>query len=168
MKKTIITLTGFMGSGKSCVGRELAALLDAHFADLDSLVVRTEHRSIPQIFEDGEPAFRRAELKALKSFLDSAETIWKPSVLALGGGTFCNPESRAEILARSRSVYLRTSLETIRARLGSEDASRPLFKDADRLYAEREPVYSEASLIIDTEGLTVREIADLIKDRFSA
>ena len=157
-----------MGCGKSSVGRELAALLDAHYADLDCLVVRAEHKSIPQIFEGGESAFRSAELRALRRFLDDAESIWKPSVLSLGGGTFCNPESRAEILSRTRSVYLRTPLEIIRERLGSEDASRPLFKDADRLYAEREPVYSEASLIIDTEGLTVREIADMIKDKFSA
>ena len=157
-----------MGCGKSSVGRELAALLDAHYADLDRLVVRSEHRSIPQIFEEGESAFRSAELKALKKFLDDAESIWKPSVLSLGGGTFCNPEARAEILSRTRSVYLRTPLEEIRERLGSEDESRPLFKDADRLYAEREPVYSEASLVIDTEGLTVREIADMIKDKFSA
>ncbi len=157
-----------MGCGKSSVGRELASLLDAHFADLDSLVVRAEHMSIPQIFRDGEPAFRRAELKALRRFLDSAETIWKPSVLSLGGGTFCNPEARAEILSRSRSVYLRTPLETIRERLGVDDASRPLFRDADRLYAEREPLYGEASFIIDTDGLTVREIAEKIKDKFFA
>ncbi len=157
-----------MGCGKSSVGMELAALLDAHYADLDCLVTRAEHRSIPRIFEGGESAFRQAELKALRRFLDSAETIWKPSVLSLGGGTFCNPAARAEILSRTRSVYLRTPLETIRGRLGVEDASRPLFRDADRLYAEREPLYSQASLIIDTEGLTVREIAEMIKDKSAA
>ncbi len=157
-----------MGCGKSSVGMELAALMDAHYADLDCLVARAEHRSIPRIFEGGESAFRQAELKALRRFLDSAETIWKPSVLSLGGGTFCNPEARAEILARTGCVYLRTPLKAIRERLGAEDASRPLFRDADRLYAEREPLYCQAHFVIDTEGLTVREIADMIKDRFAA
>lgn len=169
MKKRIVALTGFMGCGKSSVGRELAALTDAHFADLDTLIVRRERCSIPEIFRTGgEDEFRRVEFEALEAFLDKAESIWKPSVLALGGGTFCWPKSREELLARTESVYLRTSLQEIRSRLGSSDSSRPLFGDADRLFAAREPVYSQASLTLDTTGRSVREVAELLRDTLFA
>lgn len=169
MKKRIIALTGFMGCGKSTVGRELAALTDAHFADLDSVIVRREGRTIRDIFSaGGEAAFRQAELEALVAFLDKAESIWKPSVLSLGGGTFCFPASRRILLERTESVYLRTSLEEIRSRIGGIDASRPLFKDADRLFAMREPLYSQASLVVDTTGKSVREVAELIRDTLFA
>lgn len=169
MKKRIIALTGFMGCGKSTVGRELAALTDAHFADLDSVIVKREGRSIREIFSaGGEEAFRKAELEALEAFLDKAESIWKPSVLSLGGGTFCFPSSRHILLERTQSVYLKTSLEEIRSRIGHSDVSRPLFKDADRLFELREPLYSQASLIIDTSGKSVREVAEQIRDTLFA
>lgn len=158
-------MTGFMGCGKSSVGRELAALTDAHFADLDSVIVKREGRRIPEIFASGgEEAFRKAELEALEAFLDKAESIWKPSVLSLGGGTFCFPASRSVLLERAECVYLKASLEDIRSRVGDKDAFRPLFKDADRLFAVREPIYSLAPLTVDTSGKSVREVAEQIRD----
>ncbi len=158
-----------MGCGKSSVGRELAALTDSHFADLDELIVRREGRKISQIFSSGgEAAFRKAEFEALEDFLRRAASIWKPSVLSLGGGTFCFPASREILLEKTESVYLKASLEEIRSRIGLKDSSRPLFDDADRLFSLREPVYSRASLIVDTSGKSVREVAEQIRDTLFA
>ncbi len=158
-----------MGCGKSSVGRELAALTDSHFADLDELIVRREGCQISRIFTSGgEEVFRKAEFEALEDFLRRAGAIWKPSVLSLGGGTFCFPSSREILLERTESVYLKTSLEEIRSRIGLGDASRPLFGDADRLFALREPLYSQASLIVDTSGKSVREVAEQIRDTLFA
>ena len=168
MKKRIISLAGFMGSGKSSVGSALAALTGAEFTDLDDLVAVREGRTVTEIFLDGEEAFRRAELDALLAFLDGAEMSGKPAVLALGGGTLCGERARREVLSRTETVYLRTSFPVIRERIGVEDLSRPLFKDAERLFAEREAIYSEAPVAVDTDSLSVAEVAEVIKDIFSA
>ena len=146
-----------MGCGKSSTGRELAEILGAGFIDLDELVVRREGRNIPEIFLDGEAAFRRAEAGALASLLESHGP--SPLVIALGGGTLTSPPARDLVLDRTLCVWLRTRLGTIRGRLGASDSSRPLFKDADRLFAERESIYSAAAFAVDTDGLTPREVA---------
>ncbi len=157
-----ISLTGFMGSGKSSTGRELARILGLAFVDLDDVVVSREGRSIAEIFREGESAFRAAELSALSSLLDECEASGRPVVLALGGGTLTVDRARDEVLARTNCVYLRTRLSTIRERLGHADSSRPLFKDADRLYEEREPQYSTAHHTVDTDGLSPVETAGRI------
>ena len=79
----IISLTGFMGCGKSSVGRKLSELLCCPFMDLDDVIVEREGRSIPEIFaSDGEAAFRRMELEALKAVLKDGgmERVWKQSL----------------------------------------------------------------------------------------
>lgn len=149
-----------MGCGKSSAGRELARLLSADFVDLDELVVEREGRSIPEIFLDGEPAFRKAEREALASLLEGE--LAQPLVIALGGGTLTDGASRSLVFGRSRCVWLRTSLEAIRRRLGESDPTRPLFKDAARLFAEREPLYSQAELLVDTDDASPREVAERI------
>ena len=154
-----------MGCGKSSTGRELAGILGAGFVDLDELVVRREGRSIPDIFLDGEAAFRRAEASALASLLESCGT--SPLVIALGGGTLTFPPARDLVLERTTCVWLRTRLGTIRDRLGGSDSSRPLFKDADHLFAERESIYSAAAFAVDTDGLTPREVAFRIAGFFA-
>ena len=155
----ILTLTGFMGCGKSSTGRELASRLGARFVDLDERIVERCGRAIPDIFrEGGEPAFRAVELETLRAVLDGTgedETL----VMALGGGALTLPEARELVFSRTRCVWLRTRLETIRQRLGAADASRPLFKDADALYARRESLYAQAPFIVDTDGKTPAEVA---------
>ena len=159
----IISLTGFMGCGKSSTGRALAARLGAHFVDLDEVIVARAGRSIPEIFrEGGEAAFRQLELEALLAVLDAADAEKGDTVLALGGGALTRSEAREIIFARTRCVWLRTSLETIRQRLGSADASRPLFADADALYASREPLYAQAPFAVDTDEKSPAEVADEI------
>lgn len=156
-----ITLTGFMGCGKSSTGRALAARLGARFVDLDDEIVRRSGRSVPEIFrEGGEAAFRQLELETLRTVLDEAgDTL---TVLALGGGALTLPEARELVFGCTQCVWLRTRLETIRQRLGASDASRPLFADADALYAAREPLYAQAPFAVDTDGKTPAAVADAI------
>ena len=86
------------------------------------------------------------------------------TVLALGGGALTLPEAREIIFARTRCIWLRTRLETIRQRLGDADASRPLFANAVALYARREPLYAQAPFAVDTDGRTPDEVASEILD----
>ena len=157
-----ISLTGFMGCGKSSTGRALAERLGARFVDLDAEIVARTGRSIPDIFrEGGEAAFRAAELEALRAVLDGADAAGG-TVLALGGGTLTVPAAREIILAETECVWLRTRLETIRERLGAAAASRPLFADADVLFSAREPVYAQAPHAVDTDGRSPGEVADAV------
>ncbi len=152
-----------MGCGKSSTGRELAARMGARFVDLDEEITARAGCSIPEIFrEGGEAAFRTAEWQALRAVLYVAEDSDMDTVLALGGGTLTVPAARELILAQTRCVFLRTRLETVRERLGTTDASRPLFADAERRFAERAPIYAQAPYTVDTDGKTPAEVADAI------
>ena len=157
----IISLTGFMGCGKSSTGRALTARLGARFVDLDGEIVRRDGRCIPEIFrEGGEAAFRQLELETLRTVLDEAgDTL---TVLALGGGALTLQEAQELVFGRTQCVWLRTRLDTIRQRLGTADASRPLFRDAEALYARREPLYAQAPFIVDTDEKSPAEVADEI------
>ncbi|MBR3652889.1 MAG: shikimate kinase [Bacteroidales bacterium] len=158
-----ISLTGFMGCGKSSTGRALAERLGARFVDLDAEIVARDGRPIPEIFrEGGEVAFRAVELETLRAVLDEAASAQGDVVLALGGGTLTVPAAREIILAETECVFLRTRLETIRERLGAADASRPLFADAEALFAARAPIYAQAPHVVDTDGLTPDAVADAI------
>ena len=159
----MIALTGFMGSGKTTVGKVLADFLGCPFMDLDDLVVKKAGKSIPDIFaQDGEPAFRLLEAQVLRKTVEKyAEST---AVLALGGGAVLAPSSAALLHEKTVCIYLRASLETLLTRLEGETAGRPLADAslADRL-AAREPIYEEtAHVVIDTDGLSPDEVADEI------
>ncbi len=159
----MITLTGFMGSGKTTVGKVLADFLGCPFMDLDDLVVKKAGKSIPDIFaQDGEPAFRELEAQVLRKTV--AKYAESAAVLALGGGAVLAPASAALLREKTVCIYLRATLDTLLARLEGETAGRPLADAslADRL-ASREPIYEEtAHVIIDTDGLSPDEVADEI------
>ncbi len=160
---TWVALTGFMGSGKSRIGRELARELLLHFIDLDRFIERESGISIPDIFRHlGEDAFRRLEAEAVaeltgKNFL----------VLSLGGGTFMNTENRERLLARGPVVALWASPETILERVSRRPGQRPLIADADplekiqRLMAEREHIYRQANVHVSTDG---RKVSDVVEE----
>ena len=159
----IIALTGFMGCGKSSTGHALAARLGARFVDLDGRIAERDGRTIPEIFaEGGEAAFRAVELETLRAVLDEADAEGVDTVLALGGGTLTVPEARELVLSRTRCIWLRASLETLRARLGESDGSRPLWADAEALYARRAPLYAQAPLAVDTDGLSPAEVEEAV------
>ena len=159
----LITLTGFMGSGKTTVGEVLADFLGCPFMDLDDLIVKKAGKSIPEIFaQDGEPAFRQLEARLLRQTVEkyTENTV----VLALGGGAVTAPASASLLREKTVCIYLRATLETLLARLEGETAGRPLADAslADRL-AAREPLYEQtAHVIIDTDGLSPDEVADEI------
>ena len=159
----VITLTGFMGSGKTTVGKVLADFLGCPFFDLDDHIVKKAGKSIPEIFaQDGEPAFREQEAKLLRQTVNkyAENTV----VLALGGGAVTTPSSAVLLNEKTVCIYLRATLETLLQRLEGQTAGRPLADDAlaARL-TEREPLYEKtAHVIIDTDGLSPEEVADEI------
>ena len=137
----IISLIGFMGCGKSSVGRKLSQLLCCPFIDLDEVVEARAGKSVSEIFEeDGEAAFRSLELESLKGILckESARQ-WTPlapshfvgpspyaGVLALGGGTVMTEECAELVRKNTCCIYLRASVNTLLERLSSNTSNRPL------------------------------------------
>lgn len=152
----MIFLTGFMGSGKSTVGRKLATLPGMPFTDLDAVISKNAGTSIPDIFRcAGEEAFRFLERKALLDIAHRAE----PGVIATGGGLPVNPLNRRVMKACGVIVHLKTSFESIMNRV-SDDLSRPLWNsDSRALFESRKDAYGDADIIVDTDTKTVEQIA---------
>ena len=159
----IISLIGFMGSGKSSVGKELQNLMDCRFIDLDTYIEEKTGRNIPDIFaSEGETAFRNMELEALKDIF--AEKHSGNLILALGGGTLTNSQSAGLVRKHSTSIYLKASIDTLIANLKGAASGRPMLKGAndemqlrqriEELLSQREHIYSEtADLIINIDNL---------------
>jgi len=155
-------LVGFMGAGKTSVGRLLAQRLGWRFSDLDEAIEAREGYCIADIFSRaGESGFRRAEQAALAELLTEANG--RPLVLALGGGAFVQAaNARAVRQAGLPAVFLDAPVEELRSRCAPEGAQRPLFQDEDRfrqLYELRRPDYLRADIRIETTGLTVEQVA---------
>ncbi len=142
-----IFLVGFMGSGKTTVGRELAARVDTPFFDLDELIESAEKMTIREMFaQKGEPYFRKRERDLLRStrHLESA-------IVATGGGTFTFDENIQFIQSEGLSIYLSAPYALLRARIGSKE-DRPLFRDdvsTHELYANRIRYYRMADIAVD-------------------
>jgi shikimate kinase len=143
-----IYLVGFMGAGKTTVGRELASRLEVPFFDLDELIESSEKISIKDLFaQHGEPYFRKRERDLLRStkYVESA-------VIATGGGTFAFDENIQFIQSEGLSVYLAAPYALLRSRIGDKAAERPLFRDdtaAHELLAQRVKYYRTADITID-------------------
>lgn len=144
-----VFLTGFMGAGKTAVGRRLAERLGWAFVDLDEEVERRAGASVRRIFETaGEPEFRRLESEELARSLDLEDVV-----VATGGGTVCFPANARLLRASGITVWLNPSFATLAARLaggGKED--RPLFRDETQalaLYRARLPAYRAADLTVE-------------------
>lgn len=144
----IVSLIGFMGSGKSSVGRKLAALLSYSFIDLDSEIEKKEGMSIGSIFSAyGEPAFRAVEADTLASVLDIGENL----VIATGGGTPVLPVSSSLLHDRTVCIYLRAEAWQLSEILSVLDnANRPLLKShtVEELLESRMPVYENTAHIV--------------------
>jgi shikimate kinase len=162
----IVALTGFMGAGKTSIGRALAALLRWKFVDLDQEIEAGETMPIRDIFRlHGEPQFREMETATLRRILAEVSS---PTVIALGGGTFI-PTANAEVLrdAGARVVFLEPTVEEMLARCQIEPQSstenlRPLAADPDAfraLYAQRLTQYRKADLTVNTAGNSVEDNA---------
>jgi len=152
-----IFLIGFMGSGKTHWGKQLAKQLNIPFYDLDDVISSKEKKTVAQIFaESGEEAFRVKEREVLESLIDENETM----VLSCGGGTPCFFNNIERMKKYGVVVWLNTHVEVLLTRLKSEKASRPLIKNVPdsemrtyivRKLNERRIYYEQADAIIDNE-----------------
>jgi shikimate kinase len=160
---TSISLVGFMGAGKTAVGRVLAERLSLPFIDLDEEIERREGKSVYAIFaEEGEHYFRRREWEVLQSLRDEG------MILSVGGGAYTIDDNIDLINSRSTSVWLECPLETCIERCAETAGQRPLFGDKQQLaqlYKHRLKYYKRANLHIDSGTRTPEEIATEIIDR---
>lgn len=163
MKKPNIVLIGFMGSGKSSLGRWIAKNHDYELIDTDEAIEKKEGRSISDIFEtDGEDYFRNLETELIKELSSK-----KGKIISVGGGLPVKEENQTYLKQAGKVVYLKASLEELVKRLSGDD-KRPLLKGSDlktkieSLMEKRKDIYSSVSDIeIDTTG---REFEDLYEE----
>lgn len=157
-----MALIGYMGSGKTTVGRSLADRLGRNFIDLDDEIERRADRSIPEIFaSSGEHHFRDLEHKALRDALESPDA----PVVSCGGGVVVRPENRA-LLREARTVFLEEDLGVLFGR--TRGAGRPLrgggMDEFERRYKERLPLYHEAaSLTVAVAGRGQEEVSEEVE-----
>ncbi|MGO9647927.1 Shikimate kinase [Candidatus Sulfotelmatobacter sp. SbA7] len=158
----VVFLVGFMGAGKTSVGRSLSRRLGWDFEDLDDRIQARARRPITEIFRDlGESEFRRLENAALRELL--SEPGVGPRIVALGGGAFAQPENAA-LLERAGApvIFLDGPAEELFRRCQQEQRERPLLRDAKQfhqLYEQRRASYLKAACRIDTAGKDVDGVA---------
>ncbi|WP_179334684.1 shikimate kinase [Winogradskyella costae] len=165
----IIVLIGYMGSGKSTIGKELATALEYNFLDLDDYISDKEKRSVSEIFESkGEIYFRKKETEYLNEVLNSSEN----SVLALGGGTPCYGKNMDLIInnANVTSFYLKLSIPLLSKRLFTEREQRPLISHLNsetellefigKHLFERNQYYSRSHITLNTDHKTKQDILE--------
>ncbi|NRA91088.1 MAG: shikimate kinase [Psychroserpens sp.] len=155
-----IILLGYMGSGKSTVGRKLAGLLNYDFIDLDTYIEKQAQLKIPDLFQKkGEIYFRKLEAKSLAEVLQLKNTV-----VALGGGTPCYGNNMEAIKKQDgvTSVYLKVSIPELVQRLKTETNNRPLISHLNseedltefigKHIFERAPIYEQADLVIQANA----------------
>jgi shikimate kinase len=167
----ILVLMGYMGSGKSTIGKDLASILDYQFIDLDDFISTNENSSISNIFNSkGEIYFRKKESFYLEEIIKTKSNI----VLALGGGTPCYGQN-IKLLNDTKSVksfYLQLAIPLLTKRLFLEKDKRPLIshlKSEEALLEfigkhlfERVQYYNKATFIINTDNKTKQDIIEEI------
>jgi shikimate kinase len=163
-----IILTGFMGSGKSTIGRILAKEMNTYFIDTDNLIESFENRTIKEIFEkEGEEAFRGKE----RYCFNWIKTHVKNTIISVGGGF---PVFIPEIKEAGIVIYLKVDFEDIVKRLSKEEIDkRPLFKNIDKakeLFERRSKIYEQlADLTIENKDIenTIESIRRYYASRFN-
>ncbi|MDP6841725.1 MAG: shikimate kinase [Rhodospirillales bacterium] len=148
--RQFIVLVGLMGSGKTSIGRRIAGASGLPFVDTDDEVEKAAGCTIPKIFSRfGEQEFRNGERRVIARILAG-----QPSVIASGGGSFIDGQTRAAIKKHGVCIWLRADLDTLVKRTQRKN-NRPLLQNGDpreilrRLMEERYPIYGEADIIID-------------------
>jgi shikimate kinase len=160
-----IVLIGYMASGKTVIGKQLAVKLKIPFIDLDDYIAEKEQLSIPEIFKKrGELHFRKLEFKYLKELLDKKENF----ILSVGGGTPTVSEVIELINKKALSVYLQASVQTLYDRLViSDTVKRPLLTQISTDFLKdyivmhllkRNVFYNQADKIVTVDGLSIEEI----------
>jgi shikimate kinase len=140
-----IVLVGMMGAGKSSIGRRLAGRLGIPFIDADTEIESAAGMTIPEIFEKhGEPYFRAGEARVIARLLDNG-----PQVLATGGGSVMDPQTRALIGQKGISIWLKADVDVLLKRTKRRN-DRPLVEKIKDLLPVREPIYAQADIIIQS------------------
>ena len=140
-----IVLVGMMGAGKSSIGRRLASRLGIPFIDADTEIESAAGMTIPEIFEKhGEPYFRAGEARVIARLLDNG-----PQVLATGGGSVMDPQTRALIGQKGISIWLKADVDVLLKRTKRRN-DRPLVEKIKDLLPVREPIYAQADIIIQS------------------
>lgn len=160
-----VVLVGFMASGKTAVGAELARRLGWAHVDLDREIERRAGRSVAEIFAaDGEAAFRRMEAEATAEVAKRSGVVLSP-----GGGWITNPALAESLGPGTLTVWLRVSAGEAVRRAGAAPGERPLLAGPDplgaarRLLEARTPLYARAGLAVETEGATPAGVAEEIE-----
>lgn len=160
----LIALVGFMGCGKSTVGRLLGERLGWQFVDLDDEIERRTGRAIPEIFEqEGETQFRQLEHEAFVEQQRLARQ-GRARVVAMGGGAFAESRNREQLEISGLSIWLDCPVDELWQRV-SKESHRPLARrreDFDRLYRERLPYYRLADFSIAAASETPFDIVEAI------
>jgi XRE family aerobic/anaerobic benzoate catabolism transcriptional regulator len=163
---TVIALLGLRGAGKTTVGRRLARCLRVRFVELDRRIEERSNLALSEIFSlHGEDYYRRVEREALLELLNSRTSM----VIATGGGIVTATETFALLRRHATTVWLRAAPEDHWNRVVRQGDRRPMadhpeaMRDLRELLAAREPLYSSASLTVDTSGRTIGEVVRAVE-----
>lgn len=160
-----VVLIGFMGAGKSTVGRALASRLGWTFSDLDDVIESWQGKSVAAIFADqGEAGFRKMESAALHDVLARSHNKEHGGVLvALGGGAFVQPDNRAALeRAGAITILLEAPIEELRRRCAAEGKVRPLAREEKtfaELFTARQNIYRLAQYRVETLNKSIDQVA---------
>lgn len=167
---SIIYLIGFMGSGKSTIGKQLSKKINYSFVDLDRLIEKDNGMSISEIFETkGEAEFRKLEHNALKKVSQLQHTI-----IACGGGTPCFYDNMTLMKESGLTIYIKLSPKMLADRLSQSKTPRPLLKNKSReellsyvkdLLEKREDHYHQAGYTVLGKNLDIDGLAGFLKDK---
>ena len=174
MVSTKIVLLGYMGSGKTAVGKKLGTTLNYSFVDLDHYIESKEQQNISTLFQNkGEVYFRKMERTALEELM----LLKDPQVLSLGGGTPCYYDNMNFLNAQKKTatVYLQTSIDELSKRLFELNNARPLIAHLTTIEQlkefigkhlfERLPFYTMADITIKTDGKTIDEVISELRNK---
>ena len=163
-----IVLAGFMGTGKTSVGKILADRTKRRFVDTDNEIEQRSKKTVSRIFaEDGQPTFRALE-RAVVADLNQPANL----VVATGGGVVLDPNNVHQLAQGGVVICLHATMDTLLARL-SANTNRPLLTDKDRetgihnLMQERQEIYNQLPHHVHTDGLTLHQVADQVMEVFA-
>lgn len=168
----IFFIIGYMGAGKSSVGREAARRTGLKYVDMDRLIEEEYGKTITEIFDtQGETEFRKSERRTLEQLIGQGGDL----IVSCGGGTPCQSDNMSLMNRAGKTIYLKLSPSKLTSRLRPGQVRRPILKGMDsaqilemigKMLPAREPYYLKASMVVDCDALSddsiFRHVADYI------